>query len=296
MKDVGIVGLDTSHSEAFASTLAAHDDADLTAVWDGRRIRDEEYADQFCTEYGATEYDTAEGMISGVDAVMVLTVDWDTHCELAIPFLEAGVPTLIDKPIAGQLGDIDIIRAATNGTPFFGGSALPYHPELVSFSRHPGGKALYCAGYDDTFYYGCHLADAVRRVAGEDWSVVRPAPDPGQTVDIVFENDTFATVRLDGPDTGGKFILLSAEGEANAAVIGSDEAERQAMYDEYIDTYLDTIDGQVDESHRIFDGATLLLAIHAALSENRPVTAGSDRLEDIHVTGDTFVESYDPYY
>lgn len=296
MKDVGIVGLDTSHSKAFASVLASQERAGLTAVWDDRTIRGDEYVRQFCAEHGATEYDTTESMIPEVDAAMILTVDWDTHCELAIPFLEAGVPTLIDKPIAGRLRDIDILEEATNGTPFFGGSALPYHPELVSLTRHPDDEAVYCAGYDDTFYYGCHLADAVRRVADADWSVVRPASDPGQTVDVHFENDTFATVRLDGPDGGGNFVLLSAGGNADAAIVGSNGPDRQAMYEGYVDAYLDTVDGCVDESHRVFDGARLLLAIHAALSENQPITADSGKLRDIHIAGDTFVESYDPYY
>jgi len=68
------------------------------------------------------------------------------------------------------------------------------------------------------------------------------------------------------------------------------------MYDSYIDTYLQTIDGDVDESHRVFDGGKLLLGIHAALSERKPVSATSGDLAEIHIQGDSFAESYEPYY
>ena len=296
MKKVGLVGLDTSHSEAFASTLEANHDADVAAVWDGGTVRNGEYVAEFCEEYEATQYETPESMIDVVDAAMILSVDWDRHCELALPFLEADVPTLVDKPIAGRLQDLEIIRAATNGTPFFGGSAVPYHPKLNSFSVDPGGRSLYCTGYDNTFYYGCHLVDAVRRLAGADWTVVRPASDPGLTVDIVFENDSFATLRLDGPEEDSTFTFLNVGDEATTATVGSDDRERQVMYDAYVDAFLDTMDGRVDESHRVFDGATLLLAVHTALSERRPITANSDELADTHIQGDSFVESYEPYY
>lgn len=296
MKQVGIIGLDTSHAAAFASSVDATDRASVAGVWDSETIRDSEYSETFCTEYGATRYETPEGMIDDVDGVMVLSVNWDNHCELALPFLEAGVPTLVDKPIAGRIRDLDILREAASDTPFFGGSAVPYHPQLRSFSVSPDGQALYCAGYNDTFYYGCHLVDAVRRLAAADWTVVRPASDPGHTVDVVFENDTFATLRLDGPKEAGTFTFLNIGQEANAVTVGSDEHERNVMYEAYLDGFLDTMDETVDENHRIFDGASLLLAVQTALSEQRPITSDSARVADTHIRGQAFVESYEPYY
>lgn len=296
MKQVGIVGLDTSHAAAFASCVDATERATVAGVWDSETIRDGEYSETFCREYGARQYDTSDGMIDDVDAVMVLSVNWDDHCELALPFLDADVPTLIDKPIAGRIQDLAILSDAASGTPFFGGSAVPYHPQLRSFSVSPDGQALYCAGYDDTFYYGSHLVDTVRRLAGADWTVVRPASDPGQSVDIVFENDTFATLRLDGPEADSTFTFLNIGQEATAVTVGSDEHERNVMYEAYLDGFLETIDGTVDERHRIFDGARLLLAVQTALSEQQTITANSPRIADTHVRGQTFVDSYEPYY
>lgn len=296
MRKVGIVGLDTSHSDAFASILGRRDDAEVTAVWDGNRVRNRAHLDRFCERYGATQYESPVGMTGAVDGVMILTVDWDTHCELALPFLEDDVPTLIDKPIAGQLHDIEIIRDAAAGSPFFGGSAVPYHPAIESFSDDCLDHTLYSAGYEDPFYYGCHLVDTVRRIVDADWTLVRPASDPGLSVDVVFEDDSFATLKLDGPDDDSNFAFLSVGDETEAAVVGSDDEERRVMYERYIETYLDTIDGTTDERHRVFDGAKLLLATHASLSEQLSITPDSEQLRDVHIKGDSFVESYDPYY
>ena len=89
MRKVGLIDLDTSHAEAFASVLDGADAAEVTAVRDGGRVRDEEYLQEFCDTYGATPVESPDGMVGDVDAVMVLTVDWDSHCELALPYLEA---------------------------------------------------------------------------------------------------------------------------------------------------------------------------------------------------------------
>lgn len=296
MTTVGIVGLDTSHSEAFASVLDERDDADVRAVWDSGTIRSREYVTEFCERYDAREVQTPEEMIGLVDGVMILTVDWDAHCELALPFLEAGIPTLVDKPIAGRLRDIDILQAAANGTPFFGGSAVPYHREVAGLPVDGSDLSLYCSGYDNPFYYGCHLVDAVRRLAGTDWTVVAPASNPGLAVEVLFENDAFATLHLDGSEEEGAFAFFSIGDRTEAALVGDGDADRQAMYENYVDAYLETVTGSIDESRRVFDAARLLLAVHAALSERQPITATGNKLENVHVQGDSFVESYEPYY
>jgi predicted dehydrogenase len=40
-----------------------------------------------------------------VDAVILHGAEWDRHVERATPFIEAGKPVLIDKPIVGKLRD-----------------------------------------------------------------------------------------------------------------------------------------------------------------------------------------------
>ena len=296
MTEIGIVGLDTSHAEGFATRIDTHESATLAAVWDSGEIRDESYEREFCAEHGARSYEEPFGMADDVDAVMVLTVDWDSHTELSTPFLECGVPTLIDKPIAGRVADVNAVRAVANGTPLFGGSAVPYHSEIRSLVDTSVDGTLYCVGYDDPFYYGVHLVDTVCRTIDEDWACVTPADDPGLTVDIVFEDGTFSTLRLDGSSDEGRFAFLGIGDSATGVDVGSSRADLADMYESYFDTFLDAVAGEVDMSHRLLDAAELLIAVDAALALDRPITPDCGALADHHVDADSFVESYQPYY
>lgn len=296
MTDIGIVGLDTSHAEGFAARIADHPSATLSAVWDGGAVRDEGYRRTFCDDHGARSYDEPLAMAADVDAVMVLTVDWDTHRQLSVPFLERSVPTLIDKPVAGCVSDVDAIRSVVDGTPFFGGSAVPYHPTIRSLADISIDGSLYCVGYDDPFYYGVHLVDTVCRLVDEDWATVTPADDPGLTADVVFADGTFATLRLDGSGDEDRFAFLGVGDRAAAVDVGSSRADLDDMYRTYLDTYLDAVAGDVDVSHRVLDAAELAIAIDAALTLERPVTPGSATLSDHHVEATYFVDGYQPYY
>lgn len=297
MVAIGILGLDTSHAEAFARVVDGIEDASVAAVWDGGDVRGDGYAREFADRYEASLYDDPHGLVGEVDGAMVLTVDWDTHATLAVPFLEAGVPTLVDKPLAGQLSDLSTLAAAADGTPLLGGSAVPHHPTLAELSTeladHPGG-ALYGVGCNHPFYYGAHLVDVVRSVVDADWHAVAPAEDPGATVDVVFADDTYATLRMDGPDPsgGGQYHLLSTD-PARSVTIAFDEASLRAVYESYVGAFLDAVrNGDEGPNERVLDAGRLLLAVHAALDSGQVVTPDSDDLDEFHADGRGFLDEY----
>lgn len=292
MTDVGIVGLDTSHAESFANLITKRLSGDLTAVWDGETVRSESYRQQFCTQYGATAYEDPHEMIGDVDAAMILTVDWNAHSDLAVPFLENDVPILVDKPIAGRLQEIDALRTAADETPIFGGSAVAYHPELSELASQHRDQTLYCVGYNDQFYYGVHLVDSLCRIVGETWACVSPADDPGQTVDIVFSDGAYATIRLDNTEDMDQFSFLSIGNRPRSVSVGSSKSELENVYEPYLNEFFDVIDGTTDVSDRVLTAAELLLAVDAALEYNRPITPGCKRLADHHVESGEFVKTY----
>ena len=297
MVDIGIVGLDTSHGESFAKRLASHEEATLSAVWDGGSVRDESYTQSICDQYAARQYADPHEMIGDVDGVMILTVDWETHRTLAVPFLEAGIPTLIDKPIAGSKEDILAIGQAANETPLFGGSAVPYHSAITTFEPDCSSRALYCVGYDDPFYYGSHLIDTVCQIVDTDWATVSPANDPGRTVEIVFTDGTYVTVRLDSPGTKKQFSFLSVGNQTSVVEVGSEPADMDDMYRSYLDAYLEVIETRSTVTgKRVLDAASLLLGIDAALEYGQPITPNSRALAEHVVNGDAFLEAYSPYY
>jgi hypothetical protein len=292
---VGIVGLDTSHPAAFADYLSDRDDATVAAVWDGGAVRSADYRDSFREQYDAVVYDDVRVMVDAVDAAMVLTVNWDTHRRLAVPFLEAGVPTFVDKPIAGRFDDVAAIAAAAADTPLSGGSAIPFHLAVASFPVDWPHRTLYCVGYDDPFYYGSHLVDTVRLLAGSDWQAVDPTSGPEGTVDLTFENGTTATVRLDGPSEDATFGILDVSDRTRACTIEGDDGY-ETMYGRFLNRFLATARGDGDDSDRLLDGANLLLAISVALDGGRRVAPGDEALGRIHVDGDRFLDDYSPYY
>ena len=296
MIDVGIVGLDTSHPEAFAEQLDSHSGATVSAIWDDGSVRTPKYARDFCAQFSAKQYDEPMELLGKVDAVMVLAANWDTHRSLSVPFLNAGVPTLIDKPLAGHLSDVEAIADAAKDTPLFGGSAVPFHPLLAELPVNLDERTLYCAGYNDPFYYGAHIIDTARLLAGADWHTVEPSSGPGVTVEITFENNTQAVCRLDGPTEEAAFGVLDVADRTRVREISSDEHTLSEMYDEYIDEFLAVACGERDDSNRLTDSARLLLAVRAALEKNNRITPLSRELQQVRVNGRAFLENYTPYY
>jgi predicted dehydrogenase len=295
MTRVGVVGLDTSHPPAFAEYIHEETTATIEAVWDGGDVRDDEFTESFCERFGATRYEQPTGMRDAVDAVMVLTVNWDTHRELAVPFLEAGVPTFVDKPMAGRLEDVEAIAAAATDAPLLGGSAIPYHPTIDDLPTGVPGRTLYTAGYNDPFYYGVHLVDTVRRLAATDWSVVESEPTPHEEVTVRFDDESTATLRLDGPSDDGAFGILDVGDRTRARLVDGDADAHQRMYASLLDGFLEAVREGESERDRLVDGASLLLAVHAVVENGYEVTPGDEALRQVHVDGSSFLADYAPY-
>jgi len=288
---IGVLGLDTSHAETFADELAESESAAVSAVWDGGDVRDREYVSSFCERYDAVEYDEPAAMVDAVDAAMVLTVDWDTHADLAVPFLEADVPTFVDKVVAGRVADVEAIAEAAGDTPVFGGSSIPFHPGVERLPRGTDGRTMYAAGYNDPFYYGVHIVDSARAVAGAPWTKVRPVDGPGIRVEVTFENDACALLQFDGETEDPAFGFLDVADETRTA--HAPVGDRYgAMRESFFDAFVASARGERDDGDRVLDAATLQLAVHAALDAGEPVTPGSDALASYHADGAAYATAY----
>ena len=296
MLDIGIIGLDTSHAEAFAPLIDEAEDMTVSAVWDDNSVREPSYTETFASKYDARYFHEPGEMVSHVDAAMVLTVDWGTHRPLATPFLKAGVPTLIDKPLAGRYEDIEAIAAATEHAPLFGGSAVPFHPEIMSLMREETGRSLFGAGYNDYFYYRVHMVDAIRMLADADWTEVRVVDSPGTRTEIRFSNGTHGTIRFDGTPTNASFGLLDVGTETRAVRIEGNETSFAEMYAPFLAAFKSVATGDRDDTRRLLDSATLLLGIEAAIESGRTITPDSDLLREVYRDGDSFLAEYEPYY
>lgn len=298
MIEVGVLGLDTSHPEKFASVLADRDDATVAAVWDGGAVRDDGYVDSFADDHGAALYADPTAMTDAVDAAMVLTVDWSSHRPLAVPFLEAGVPTLIDKPIAGSAVDVAAIEAAAGrgGAPLFGGSAVPFHPAVTDLGE-VDAETVFCSGFGDPFYYGAHLIDTVCVLVDADWARIEPLDGDGRVAAVRFEDGSTVTFDFDGSESDGTFAFLSVGDRTDAVTVQSTPAELDRMYGPFLDGFVAAARGERDERRRLTDGARLLLGIQAAFENGRTLRTGAvgGRAATV-MDSAAFLDGYEPYY
>ena len=106
---------------------AKMDDVELVGVYDV----DIERARAKAAEFGTTAYDSLDELIKHVDAVSIVTPT-TTHFEVAKKFLSAGLPCLIEKPLATTKKDCQslISLAKENGTFFIVGHVERFNPAI----------------------------------------------------------------------------------------------------------------------------------------------------------------------
>jgi len=91
-----------------ARTIAGREDAALVAVYDV----DAAAAAALAETYGARALGEVEGLAGEVDAV-VLAAATSAHRDLALALIRAGIPLLVEKPLAGTAAEArEIARAA----------------------------------------------------------------------------------------------------------------------------------------------------------------------------------------
>jgi hypothetical protein len=103
--------------------------AEVTHVWCPEKIVAEHIA---ASADIAHVVESLEEMAEEVDAVLLARDDAKTHYEYAIPFLKAGKPIFIDKPLAIEISEANKIWAAQQfDNQVFSCSSLRYAKELI---------------------------------------------------------------------------------------------------------------------------------------------------------------------
>jgi predicted dehydrogenase len=170
---IGLVGVNTWHAEAFTDVLLGQGGADhlppiegagVTAVWGEPAQAREDLA----VKTGADRFagDPSE-MIPHIDLAFILddTGGGERHRELAEPFLRAGVPTIVDKPMALTLEDAEALFALAerHAAPIMSSSALRFAAELADrmdeFAALGEVRTATVLGPGEWYYYGIHAAE-----------------------------------------------------------------------------------------------------------------------------------------
>lgn len=112
-----------------ARVIAESEVADLAMVVD----RETERADALARQFGAPVVVDQSEIARHCDAVIIAT-STPTHVDVALPLLEAGMPLLIEKPLAESAADTDklIDASARAGVPLMCGFVERFNPALVT--------------------------------------------------------------------------------------------------------------------------------------------------------------------
>jgi len=163
---LGMVDLCTSHPGSWIKLIHEMDDVTVAAVHDSGGVRPEGYAQQFADENGVEQVaDTIEEMVGVVDGAIIHSANWDLHLPHALPFIEAQVPVLLDKPMVGNLRDLHEVQrlAAKHQTLIMGGSSIRWADdvqELAAQREEMGDIGMaWCQGRGDFFNYGIHTVE-----------------------------------------------------------------------------------------------------------------------------------------
>ncbi|HMH22512.1 MAG TPA: Gfo/Idh/MocA family oxidoreductase [Puia sp.] len=247
-KRVGIIGLDTSHSIAFAKSLnGPTKDLDFAGYkvvaaypYGSKDIKSS--ADRIPGYIeDAKKLDIAikgsiEELLAEVDAVLLETNDGRLHLEQALPVLKAGKRLFIDKPVAASLADALAIFEASKKykVPVFSSSSLRYTTGAQNIAQGKTVRKVLGADtyspckleshHPDLFWYGVHGVELLFTVMGAGCrTVVRAHSDDTDLVMGIWEDHRIGTFRG----------LRSGKTDYGGTVFGDNGIVQTGSYDGY---------------------------------------------------------------
>ncbi len=182
---LGILGSDNSHADRFSQL------ANLENGVDGKRIDDVQVTHIYGTDPGRTKEVAENGnipnivsrgqdMLGQVDGVICVWRHGSKHMSETLPFLEAGIPAFVDKPLAASVADarnlIDAAEKSSVGLTSF--STLRFAKPTIEFvsslpkaigapvSGISTGPADLNSKYDGIFFYGIHAVELMNATFG----------------------------------------------------------------------------------------------------------------------------------
>ena len=187
--NIGIIGLDTSHSTAFTELLNGDSDDKFVKEFEvvaaypyGSKTIQSSYERipgyiEEVKKHGVEITSSIAELLDKVDCVMLETNDGRIHLEQAMEVFKSGKICYIDKPIGATLGQAIAIyeMAEKYNVPIFSSSALRYSPQNQKLRNGEFGKILGADCYSphkvepthpDFGFYGIHGVETLYTLMG----------------------------------------------------------------------------------------------------------------------------------
>jgi len=172
----------------------------ITHAW----TQDPESTKRLCAAcripHGVDEY---RELLGAVDAVIIARDDYETHSQMALPFLEAGLPVFIDKPLSLEVSELQVFKPFLEKGQLMSCSGMRYSRELdeprADLAAYGHLKLIRGTIVLSWEKYGVHLLDAALAITPAHPVSVRMLPTEHAS----------AVVRLDD----GVLLQIDALGE-----------------------------------------------------------------------------------
>ena len=155
--------------------------ARVTHIWTQDRKVSEHVARAALIEHVV---DDITDLAGAVDAVILARDDGENHLAMAAPFIEAGMPMLIDKPLTDNLDDLrQFVRHYAAGKPIMSCSSMRYDDAIRKTAARPG-RVLTAHAVTGKYWrtYGMHVIEAVYAVMGAGVESVRNVGREGEEI------------------------------------------------------------------------------------------------------------------
>ena len=181
--------------------------------------------------------DRPEDAIGKVDAVMLATDDGFNHVGRARPFVEAGLPVFVDKPLALTSKDLAIFsKWVKGGARILSSSGMRYAPELDPWIRDRSSlgelrwlSGITCKAWEN---YGIHALEPLFHIIGPGFESVRLESKPGlEVAHLEHRSGAQLTIPViaDGGASFGRYHLAGTEGQISIQCSDAYQAFRRQV-------------------------------------------------------------------
>lgn len=295
MLRIGILGSDNSHADRFSEILNRSDHAaylpnsgaKVTAIWGQEAERTQQVAANGLIN---TIVASPEGMIGQVDAVFCVTRHGGLHRDLVIPYLEAGIPTFIDKPLAVDPADARAIVsvAQAKGVPFTSFSTVRFSKSTQALAEEAAklggvrvgsytGPASRRNVYGGIIFYAVHSIEMMLMFQGT--GVAWVDAQEGIAVDEQGNGNISVTCGYADGALGTLALTVDAKYAFTAHLIGREGLAYRALdisdcYHEGMKAVLPALRGEKEAGvspEAMIEAVQIGAAIDRSLNENRRV-------------------------
>lgn len=195
-----LVGIETSHAESWARLLRRRGHS--LAVFAHPETTTDSELRAFCKEHDAEAYGTLDALVAATDVAAILGRDWNRHVECARPFVAANRAVYIDKPVAGDDRDLEILSGWL-GKRLVLGSSNRREPRLAALRERGVQRLTITTSQRGDFYYGVHSLEIALAIFGSDPARVRWHAKPEDSACVVEWTDgRSAVIRWAQPMVG----------------------------------------------------------------------------------------------